>query len=79
MGNAFQIPSGVCKHLVEGLTLSDDGKRIEYEFELEDPEYLTEAVTGTTTWDYRPDLEPHRVECDPVNARRFLERMLPRE
>lgn len=79
VGNAFQIPSGVRKHLVERLTLSEDGKRIEYEFELEDPEYLTEAVTGTTTWDYRPDLQPHRIECDPENARRFLERMLPRE
>ena len=78
-GNAFQIPSGVGKHLVERLALSDDGKRIEYEFELEDPEYLTDAVTGTTTWDYRPDLEPKRIECDRVNARRFLERMLPRE
>ena len=79
VGNAFQIPSGVRKHLVERLTLSEDGKRVEYAFELEDPEYLTEAVIGTTTWDYRPDLEPHRIECDPVNARRFLERMLPRE
>jgi len=79
VGNAFQIPSGVRKHLVERLTLNNDGKRIEYEFELEDPEYLTEAVTGTTTWDYRPDLEPQRIACDRVNARRFLERMLPRE
>jgi len=79
VGNAFQIPSGVRKHLVERLTLSGDGKQIAYEFELDDPEYLTEVVTGTTTWDYRPDLEPHRIECDPENARRFLERMLPRE
>ena len=67
------------KHLVERLTLSEDGKRIDYEFELEDPEYLTEAVTGTTAGYDWPDLEPHRIECDPENARRFLERMLPRE
>ncbi|NNC63325.1 MAG: hypothetical protein HKN84_00950 [Gammaproteobacteria bacterium] len=62
-----------------GLIARRDGAQIEYEFELEDPEYMTEAVTGTTTWDYRPDLEPQRIECDPENARRFLERMLPRE
>ncbi len=78
-GNAFQVPSGAGKHLVERLTLSDDGKRVAYEFELTDPEYLAAPVTGDVIWDYRPDLEPQRLECDREVARRFLERMTPRE
>jgi hypothetical protein len=73
-GNAFQVPSGTAKHLVEHLTLSDDGKRIDYAFELMDPEYLTETVTGGVIWDYRPDLEPQRIECNREVARRFLDR-----
>jgi hypothetical protein len=78
-GNAFQVPSGTGKHLIEQFTLSDDGKRVDYVFELTDPEYLTDAVTGGVIWDYRPDLEPQRIECDREVARRFLERMTPRE
>lgn len=73
-GLAFEVPSGVDKHLVERLTLSDDGKRVDYEFMIEDPEYLTAPVTGSGTWDYRPDLTPQRVDCDPEVARRFTER-----
>ena len=78
-GNAFQVPSGTAKHLVERLTLGDDGKRVNYDFELTDPEYLTAPVTGDVIWDYRPDLEPQRIVCDREVARRFLERMTPNE
>ncbi len=78
-GNAFQVPSGTGKHLVERLTLSNDGKRVTYEFELTDPEYLAAPVTGDVIWDYRPDLEPQRLECDRDVARRFLERRLREE
>jgi hypothetical protein len=71
-GNAFEIPSGSAKHLVERFTLSDDGQRIEYAFVLEDPEYLSDAVRGAGTWDYRPDLRALPNQCDPEIARRFL-------
>ncbi len=74
VGNAFEVPSGTAKHLIERLTLSDDGKRVTYEFELTDPEYLAAPVTGGVIWDYRPDLEPQRIECNKDVARRFLER-----
>jgi len=74
-GNAFQVPSGPEKELDEWLTISEDGKRIEYEFELSDPEYLSATVSGDVIWDYRPDLEPQRIECNREVARRFLERM----
>jgi hypothetical protein len=71
-GNAFEIPSGAGKHLVERFSLSPDGQRVEYEFVLEDPEYLAAAVRGTGTWDYRPDLRALPNPCDPEVARRFL-------
>ena len=72
-GNAFEIPSGAQKRVIERFTLSGDGKRIDYEFELTDPEYLTEPVMGIGIWDYRPDLEPLPNQCDPEIARRFLD------
>lgn len=77
-GNAFEIPSGAQKHIAERLTLSDDGKRIDYAFVLDDPEYMTEAIVGTGSWEYRPDLERETIECDLAVARRFVERMTPR-
>ena len=78
-GNSFEIPSGARKHLVERLSLGDDGRRVDYEFVLEDPEYMTAPILGDGSWEYRPDLEPQQLECDPEIARRFIERMLPRE
>jgi hypothetical protein len=71
-GNAFEIPSGASKHLTERIRLSDDGKRVEYSFVLEDPEYLSEPVRGEGIWDYRPDLVALPYQCDPEIARRFL-------
>jgi hypothetical protein len=41
--------------------------------ELEDPEYLTQPVTGEVQWPYRPDLEYVALPCDLDNARRFAE------
>lgn len=79
VGNAFEIPSGAQKRLVERLTLSDDGRSMNYEFVLEDPEYLSQPVPGSIVWDYRPDLQAQRIECDPEVARRFLERMTPKD
>jgi hypothetical protein len=79
VGNAFEVPSGTGKHLIERLTLSEDGRRVTYEFELTDPEYLTESVRGDVIWDYRPDLEPQRIECNRDVARRFLERRMREE
>jgi len=78
-GNSFEIPSGAQKHTVERMTLSDDGKRIDYAFVLEDPEYMTSAITGIGHWEYRPDLERQVLECDREVARRFLERLYESE
>ena len=50
-----------------------DGTEINYSFSLDDPEYLTEPVTGEGQWKYRPDHEFERLPCDPEVARRFLD------
>jgi len=71
-GNAFEIPSGAEKHVVERFSLGADRRTIEHEFVLEDPEFLAEPIRGTGVWDYRPDLEAQSTECDPEVARRFL-------
>lgn len=75
MGNAYAgVPSGPQKHLVEWLTVADDGKRLTYRFELSDPEFLDAPVTGEVEWAYRPDWEFVQQACDLQNARRFIDR-----
>jgi Family of unknown function (DUF6152) len=70
-GNNWSLPSGTRKHLIERLQPAEDGKSLTYSFELEDPEYLTRAVTGKAEWVYRPDLSYVGEPCNPANARRF--------
>ena len=70
-GNARGIPSGSQKHLIERFQLSADRTGLIYRFVLEDPEYLTAAVTGEVRSAYRPDLEFSPIPCDLENARRF--------
>lgn len=67
------LPSGPRKRIEERLSLGEDGKTLNYEFVLEDPDYLLEPVAGKAIWDYRPDLEPVAIECDLEAARRFLQ------
>lgn len=73
LGHAFGVPSGSGKHLVERLSLSEDGTQIIYRYEVDDPEYLTATVTGENRWQYRPDLRSEELSCDSEAARRFLE------
>jgi hypothetical protein len=71
-GAATGIASGAQKRMLERFALANDGTGIDYSFVLEDPEYLTEPVTGNSRWDYRPDLEPDEVPCDLESAGRYL-------
>jgi hypothetical protein len=71
LGNGAGVPSGAGKRLIERFALNADGG-LTYSFELEDPEYLKERVTGTSQWLYRPDVEYVATPCDRDNARRFL-------
>lgn len=68
-----KLPSSRAKHLVERFRLNPGEKSLTYRWELTDPEYLTEAVTGASRWTYRPDLEFSTVECNLDSATRFLQ------
>ena len=68
-GNGRGVPSGAHKHLIERYSLSDDGRRLQVEAFLEDPEYLAEPFTGYTELVYTPELRLYRYDCDPVLSR----------
>ena len=63
--NGNGVPSGPNKHLVERLSLSEDGTRMIVEFVLEDPDYLAEPFRGTKELLYAPHLQLYRYDCDP--------------
>jgi hypothetical protein len=67
------LPSGPRKPLVERFTPSPDRTRITYTYEVEDPEYLVEPMTGSIQLVHRPDLVLVSVPCDPEAAARYLE------
>ena len=70
-GSARGIRSGAEKHLVERFSLDPDRTSLTYRFELEDPEYLAQPVTGELQSAYRPDLDFRPVPCDIDTAGRF--------
>lgn len=59
------VPSGALKHTIERFSLTEDGKRLEIEVFLEDPEFFAESFSGTLQWDYTPKLQMYRYNCDP--------------
>ncbi len=71
-GLGFRFPSSTAKHIVERFALSEDRRHLDYEVTVEDPTYLTAAITARTTWDYRPGQALSNAPCDPASARRFL-------
>ena len=71
-GNGPGVPSGTQKHVIERYTLSESGKQLVIDIFLEDAEYLTEPFTGVVEWNYRPDLQLFRYNCDPELSRQFL-------
>jgi hypothetical protein len=72
-GNGDGLPSGPRKHLVERLTPTEDRTGLVYSFELIDPDYLAQPVTGEVAWAHRPDLAYAPEPCDLENARRYVE------
>ena len=65
------LPSGPQKKLIERFAIDPDRVSLTYSYQLEDPEYLREPVSGRATWAYRPDPEFTLQACDRDNARRF--------
>lgn len=66
------VRSGPDKHLVERFTLEQNRGQLRYDAMLEEPESLTAPASVSMLWDYRPDLEPSGVACDPNEAERLL-------
>lgn len=73
IGIAIAVPSGPRKHLVERLALAPDRRHLRYDLTIEDPAGLTAPASLSSQWEYRPDLTPSGVACDPESARRVLE------
>lgn len=72
-GLADALPSSNQKHLVERFALDASGQSLTYSFELTDPVYLAEPVTGEMRWLYRPNLDFRLVPCDPDATKFFLD------
>lgn len=67
------VPSGSQKHVVEKYRLNDDGRSMQVEWTLEDPEYIAESFTHRNTLYFAPHLEMHSSDCDPENTGLFLQ------
>lgn len=65
------LASGTDKHVTERYSLNPDGRSMTVEVTLEDPEYLAASFSGTLNWDYTPDFEFYRYNCEPEVATRF--------
>lgn len=72
VGTGFGLPSGAQKTLVERLYLDEDRTTLSYEFELSDPEFIKEPMTGKITWVHTPGTTFAPEPCDLENARRFI-------
>jgi hypothetical protein len=71
-GTGRGIPSGAQRHVVERFTLGEDGATARVDYFVEDPEYLTEPVTGTVNWRHAPHLEVLPYDCDPEVSSRHV-------
>jgi hypothetical protein len=67
------FPSSNDKHLLERFALNADGQSLLYSFELTDPVYLAEPLTGEMRWLYRPNVDFELVPCDPNATQFFLD------
>jgi len=67
------VSSSEKKHLVERFKLIDDGRRLQLDYVMEDPVYLTEPVSMSVTFSLNPDY-PWQDEygCDPEASSRHL-------
>jgi len=72
-GSHTGVDSSDQKHLVERVSISDDGLALEFQMTLTDPEYLTEPVTIDYYMAKIADRELIDVGCTLENARLYLE------
>jgi hypothetical protein len=73
VGVMIGVASGPQKHLVERFTLAQDRRHLRYDVTIEDPASLTAPASFSVQWEYRPDLAPSGVACNPEAARKVLQ------
>ena len=73
VGIMIGVPSSPAKHLVERFTLTPDRLHLRYDVTVEDPQRLTAPASLSVQWEYRPDLAPSGVACNPEAARKVLQ------
>jgi hypothetical protein len=56
---------------VERYELSEDRTQLIVKYVIDDPEYMSEPMTGGIVWDYAPDRQPMPFGCNPENARLY--------
>lgn len=66
------VDSSEQKTTHEVYRLTDDGRRLELTFTMEDPEYLREPVSITHRYNLTPGYEIQDYYCDPTTSRRHL-------
>ncbi len=71
-GTGFGVPSGGRKTLTERLSLDDDRTSLTYAFELSDPDYIKNPMSGEAKWVHTPGVTFAPLPCDLENARRFI-------
>jgi len=71
-GNGRGLPSSEKKELIERYTLVNNGKRLEVEYTVIDPVYLSEPAHDKGAFVLRSDGELTAYECDPRAAVRHL-------
>jgi len=67
------VASGLHKHVVERLSLTEDRLHLTYEVTIEDPENLVAPFSFKQLWDHRPDMNAAGEGCDLEVSRRFLD------
>ena len=70
LGSADAVGESTAPSPPQRVTSADGG--LTYSFDVEDPQYLKERVSGTAQWLYRPDVEFVATPCSRDNAKRFL-------
>lgn len=73
VGIGFGVPSGAQKTLIERISLNEDRTGLTYAFELSDPEYIKEPMSGEIAWAYTPNTTFAPLPCNLENARRFID------
>jgi hypothetical protein len=67
------VSSSTEKHLVARYTLLDDGRRLQYEYVLEDPVYLAKPVSLSQTFSLNPNYAwQDEYGCDPEASSRHI-------